>query len=438
MATREEIRTEHLLRAGGSTAVLAAARETAALLSLRAAEHDRDGSFPFEGIDAIWRAGLGNLTLGGALGGVGSDLTTTAAAVSLLAGGDASAALVLVMHLAHAPLFADPESGLAARVRQAFVESALAGPALVNALRVEPELGSPARGGVPATRAERVRDTEGAAVWAISGRKIFSTGAPGLRWLLVWGATAADDPDGVRIGWFLVPGDAPGIVIEPTWDHLGMRGSASHDVVFTDVRIPSDHAFGLHAPSHGGSGRDASTSARMLVLLLAVYRGVAQAARDWLAGFLRERVPANLGAPLASLPRFQTAVGEIESRLAACARLIDGLAHDLDAGGVQAERAAAEAPLVKVSVTRGLIEAVELAVSLVGNAGLTHHHPLQRHLRDVLCSRVHTPQEDAVLLATGRTVLATPKQGAPDARRVRWHDQHEGRLGDPFRSGPAD
>jgi alkylation response protein AidB-like acyl-CoA dehydrogenase len=51
-------------------------------------------------------------------------------------------------------------------------------------------------------------------------------------------------------------------------------------------------------------------------------------------------------------------------------------------------------------------------VSLVGNAGLTHRHPLQRHLRDVLCSRVHTPQEDAVLLAAGRAVLATSTEGA--------------------------
>jgi len=55
---------------------------------------------------------------------------------------------------------------------------------------------------------------------------------------------------------------------------------------------------------------------------------------------------------------------------------------------------------------------VEPGRSLVGNAGLTRRHPLQRHLRDVLCSRVHTPQEDAVLLHAGRAVLLTPTQGA--------------------------
>jgi alkylation response protein AidB-like acyl-CoA dehydrogenase len=95
----------------------------------------------------------------------------------------------------------------------------------------------------------------------------------------------------------------------------------------------------------------------------------------------------------------QSAVGEIEARLVASRRLIMSLARD-----------PADAPLVKTVVTRELIEAVQTAVALVGNAGLTRHHPLQRHLRDVLCSRVHTPQEDAVFLSSGRLVLAKETQ----------------------------
>ena len=35
----------------------------------------------------------------------------------------------------------------------------------------------------------------------------------------------------------------------------------------------------------------------------------------------------------------------------------------------------------------------------------TRHHPLERHLRDALCIRVHPPQEVAVLLAKGRRIL---------------------------------
>ena len=36
---------------------------------------------------------------------------------------------------------------------------------------------------------------------------------------------------------------------------------------------------------------------------------------------------------------------------------------------------------------------------------LTKHNPLERHLRDALCVRVHPPQEDTVLVASGRRVL---------------------------------
>ena len=163
--------------------------------------------------------------------------------------------------------------------------------------------------------------------------------------MLVWGATADDD---ARIGWFLVPGDAPGVSIEESWDHLGMRASASHDVVLDDVRIPLDHGFGLGVPGAAPAiGRDAATVGAMLVLLLSVYLGVAQAARDWLVSYLHARVPANLGAPLASLPRMQSAVGEIEARLVTSRRLLTSLARDLDAGGSRASSAGVEAPLVE-------------------------------------------------------------------------------------------
>nr|VXZ83769.1 Uncharacterised protein [Klebsiella pneumoniae] len=66
---------------------------------------------------------------------------------------------------------------------------------LINSLRVEPELGSPARGGLPDTVA--TRRAEG---WDISGHKIYTTGIEGLRWLAVW-ARSDDNPPLVGTGW---------------------------------------------------------------------------------------------------------------------------------------------------------------------------------------------------------------------------------------------
>jgi alkylation response protein AidB-like acyl-CoA dehydrogenase len=378
--------------------VLEAAREVAADVASRADRHDREGSFAQENIDALWDAGLGNLTLPG-----GADLRTTAEAVRIVASGDPSTALVWVMHLIQLKLLTSEAARISERLRDEVVASSLAGPALINALRVEPELGTPARGGIPATRARR--DGEG---WRITGHKTFATGSTGLRWLHVWAATG----DGTRLGGFLVPSDAPGIEIRETWDHLGMRASASHDVLLHDTPVPLDHAIGLAEPGfvdHGLS--DPVARGWMTTLVVSVYAGVARAARDWLVGYLNERTPANLGAPLATLPRFRVAVGEIEALLRTGERLLRSTEADLDAGGDAAVRAGRESGLVKVAVTRGVIQAVEQAVALVGNAGLTHHHPLQRHLRDALCSRIHTPQDDSVLLAAGERALRIETEG---------------------------
>ena len=55
---------------------------------------------------------------------------------------------------------------------------------LINALRVEPELGTPARGGLPKTVARAIGADDDPS-WSVTGRKIFSTGAEGLRFMAV-------------------------------------------------------------------------------------------------------------------------------------------------------------------------------------------------------------------------------------------------------------
>ena len=266
---------------------------------------------------------------------------------------------------------------------------AVATGALINALRVEPELGSPARGGVPATKA--VRTAQG---WRLSGRKIYSTGAPILTWYLVWASTEEDEP---RVGNFLVRAGLPGIRIVETWDHLGMRATGSHDVVLENVEIPADHAVDLRRPAEWAI--EAEPWAWNTLLIAALYDGIARAAHAWLRGFVAARRPSDLAAPLSSLPRVQSAVGEIEGWLAVNARLLASACADTDRGRPPA---VAELGLIKRAITGNAVRVVEAALALTGNHGLSRQNPLERHYRDVLCSRIHTPQDDSVLLAAGR------------------------------------
>jgi alkylation response protein AidB-like acyl-CoA dehydrogenase len=394
--------------------VIAAARSVAPTVAEWADHHDRTGSFPARSIDAIWSAGLGALTVPARSGGVGASLAASAKALEIIGAADGSTALILKWHLTHllsAAAYWSPE--WQARL---YAET-LDGPALIGAQRNEPELGTPARGGMPATTARPVFGEDGARSWSVSGHKLWSTGSVGLRWLAVWAVTTADDPQGQRVGLFMVPNGTPGVEIrEGSWDHLGMRASVSNDIVFDDVVVPWENGVGL--TSFDGAADPESAKADAAAVFVwgfalegSLYLGIAQAARDWLVGYLNDRVPSNLGAPLATLPRFQAAVGEIELRLYAAQQLIADLvrrADELAAGADSVRHAIArsEPDLVKVAVAREVIAITEQAVSLIGNPGLSYRNPLQRYYRDALCSRVHFPQEDAVFGAAGRRALA--------------------------------
>jgi alkylation response protein AidB-like acyl-CoA dehydrogenase len=390
---------------------LAALPEVTAALAAEAAGHDRDGSFPAGGVSLVHEEGLLTATVAGRYGGPGAGLATTVAILRALGRGDPSVALVTAMTLLTHATQAD--GGMwPQRIYEEVLQESADRPVLINALRVEPELGTPARGGLPATVARWHSGT-----WWLSGRKIFSTGAVGLRWMVVWART---DEDPARVGSFLVRTDSPGISIERTWDHLGLRASRSDDVIFTDTPVPPSATAGLHEPPLPGAApggtplpgpalawsADERFAAWNSLALAALYLGVAAAARDWLVRFLGERTPSALGRPLATLPRFETAVGEIQATLTGADDLVDALALRVDAGD---ETVAGHPAIAKLIATRAAIGAVEQAVALVGNNALTRKNPLERHYRDVLCARVHTPQDDSVLTAAGRSALAAAR-----------------------------
>ncbi len=384
------IRKEH------PTDALPSPFERASLLAsefaARAGQHDRNGTFPFENFNGLSEAGLLSLTVPAALGGSGAGALDAARIINILGKADPSTALVLSMHYIQHLVMAR-STRWPGRLSRKLARETVEGVALINALRVEPDLGSPSRGGLPATTA---RKTETG--WRLSGRKIYSTGAPILKWYAVWAKT---DESTLRVGLFLVPAGLPGTRIVETWDHLGLRASGSHDIVFDDVVFPLDHEIDVRKPDDWGVP-DFTQATVHAIFVAAIYDGVARAARDWLVEFLSNRVPSNLGASLATLPRVQEVVGAIEARLAVNARLIDSFARDFDDG---LALSASESNIIKLTVTNNAVAVVEDALSLTSNHGLTRANPLERHYRDVLCGRVHTPQDDATHVSVGRLAL---------------------------------
>ncbi len=379
-------------------------------LAAQAAAIDRDAAFPFGPLAELHAQSLVGAVVPVSHGGGGATLAQACGIVGAVGRGEPSTALVLTMsYLVHRAL-SRPECRWSPRLRDAVWRSAVTEGALVNNLRVEPELGSPARGGLPQTIARRHADG-----WRLSGHKLYTTGIPALRWLAVLARTDEAEP---RSGVFLVPhaparrpartgvaepaGATPGIRIVESWDHLGLRASGSHEAIFDHVALPLDHAVDVRPIGDWASGPEPDAHAWMVCLLGALYDGIARAARDWLLGFLAERRPGSLGAPLATVPRVQQTVGEIEALLWANTALLADLARRADAGTPPPP---AESGLVKFTVTGNAIRAVDLALQLTGNHGLSRRNPLERHWRDVQCSRIHTPQNDSILTAAGRAAF---------------------------------
>ncbi|WP_369182480.1 acyl-CoA dehydrogenase family protein [Streptomyces sp. Y1] len=386
-------------------AALAGLPRVVDLLAARAEEHDRDATFPYQGIEAVHEAGLLTLTVSPRYGGPGGTLADTVRVLAQLGRGDASVAVVtaftLLQHAAQARRALWPAAGY----RRLITESRR-GPALVNTLRTEPGDGP---GEPPRTLARR--DGDG---WLLTGRKTYCTGAEALAWMAVTARTDEPEP---RVGTFLVRGESEGLEIDPTWDQLGLRASAGHDVVLDRVPVPADLALGLRPVepagtdvAEGAEGADRTEEAEEAELarawhdlaLAAVALGVARAAEAWLIRFLNQRTPANLTEPLGTLPRYRCALGEIEAQLIGAEELVAGLAPRVDRGEPDAVARTGPAHLL---ATRAATAAVQQAVALTGNPGLSRRHPLERYLRDVLSSRVHLASEEAVLEAAGRAAL---------------------------------
>lgn len=368
-------------------------------IAATAAEYDRSGAVPVQGLQVAHRAGLLTATVGRRFGGPGLGPRDTARILTALGEGDPSVALIAANSLhGHSAQAAHPHWPEA--LYADLLARSLVGPAPINTVRAEPELGAPARGGLP-----KVTATRTATGWVLNGHKAYATGGTALAYHLVWAKAdePGGDPEAPRVGHVIVPADRPGISWVETWDHLGLRASNTHDVHYHNVELPAD-AFVEIPRGADGVYRDpaAMASGPGSFGHPALYVGVARAARTAYAEIARTRVPAALGRPIATTERIQRIAGEIDLQIAQAETLLHGAILRLEAGdtGVTPQLS-----VIKAAIARSVVAAVETAVAALGNLGLTRHHPLERHLRDVLCVRVHPPQEDTALLAAGRRVL---------------------------------
>jgi alkylation response protein AidB-like acyl-CoA dehydrogenase len=377
------------------TQILQTAADLAQLFAARAAQHDAAGTFPHENYADLRAAGYHKLTVPLEYGGWGAGLYDAVRAQETLAMGDGSTALAIGMHIQTVGGIGGGRGWPPALARRLFTEITERG-ALVNSCATEPELGSPSHGGLPATTA--VQD---GAEWVINGVKTFASLSPELDYFII--PARVETPEGPTIARFLVH-KQPALTVRPAWDSMGMRGTGSHDLILTDVRVSND-ALIVMAPVGGPDPAKAMHNAWFVLTFSAVYVGIGQAAIRAAAQFAHQRVPTGLGKPIATLESVQRRLGEGELALQAARAALYRAAEQWDAHPDQ--RAALNEALIvaKVTATNAAKQAVDHAMRAVGGSSMTHDLPLERYYRDVQAGLFHPPSDDKAFLELGRATL---------------------------------
>lgn len=345
----------------------------------RAPLHDEEGSFPFDNIEDLKSMGYPTFTLPAEYGGKELSLYEFVLFQEQIARGDGATALSIGWHIGITMDLAEKRPWSDEMIDFLFKE--ISRGALINTAATEPKTGSPTRGGKPETTAKKTADG-----WVINGHKTFTSMSVALDYIFV---TATID-ETEEVGQFIIPKDAKGVSIQETWDLIGMRGTASHDLMLEDVEIPSHYLTQLL------STPQKKKPSGWLLHIPACYMGIALAARDYAVQFANDYSPNSLPGPIRELPTIQQAIGEIELELLSARHFMYGVAQKWDESSDRTQLGA-ELGAVKHVVTNTAVRVVDRAMRIVGAKSLQQSNPMQRYYRDVRAGLHNPPMDDMTI-----------------------------------------
>lgn len=369
---------------------VALAEKHATDFATRAGQHDREGSFPAENIEAMQRSGFMGACVPVELAGLGVEsLYDAMIGINRLGRGDGSTAIGTAMHLLSCWVItrgwrsatAAGDTRLAERM--ALLLRRIAGGEIVLC-SPHSEQGTDMLH--PLVEATKVADG-----WRINGRKIFGTLSPAAS-LFAVSCRAGDQSNGFRRVMAMIPKGSPGMEIKNNWDALGMRGSGSHDIVFEDCFVPEE---GLRDDCRWGEWSERLLSGQMAfnIGLVGAFLGIAEAARELAIAAATSRRRASSGRTQAERPAIEHLIAEIEIDLAAARAMLSRTAATVDE--FFSRHPAGTAPVAELHVlmkdfqctkwfvNRKAIEITDHALTASGGAGYLTASTLSRLYRDV-------------------------------------------------------
>lgn len=366
------------------------AKRLAVAFAARADAADKQARLPAEDVQALKESGYLLMSVPREYGGMGLPLRECVAAQLELAQGSTSSAMVAGMQI---HMFGNvsenrpwPEAAFE-RLCRAAVNGGL-----FNTAASEPTLGSPSRGGLFETQAVQ-RDGG----WIVNGHKTWTTGGKHLTHIVV--RLAIGDEPGV----VMIPGEASGVEWVETWGNgLSLRASDSHDLYLRDVWVADEDVL------ERGKRDEKTPNAWFPMIMAAVYLGTAIAARNAVIQFALERVPTALGKPIATLPKIQRQIGEIDLALQAAQALLLDVAG-LWTGDARSKGLYARIAAAKHLATETANSVTDKALQIAGGTSLTRDLPLERYFRDTRAGLMQPPSGDTALEIVGRGAIDSLK-----------------------------
>ncbi len=240
------------------------------------------------------------------------------------------------------------------------------------------------------TRADRKGDR-----FVLNGSKMWITNGPEAETLVVYAKTTPDaGPRGITA--FLIEKGMTGFTTAQKLDKMGMRGSPTAELVFTDCEVPAENVLGKVDDGVRVlmSGLDYERA-----VLAAGPLGIMQACLDTVIPYVHER--KQFGQPIGEFQLIQGKLADMYTNLNACKAYVYAVARACDRGRTARKDAAGAILYAAEKATTCALDAIQI----LGGNGYINDYPTGRLLRDAKLYEIGAGTSEIRRMLIGREMF---------------------------------
>ncbi len=355
-----------------------------------AAEFDESGEFPHNTIKKMGELGFMGIEVPEEYGGAGMDALAYVLALEEICKVDASHGVIMSVNnslYCHGILKFGTEEQ-----KKKFITPIASGKAIGAYSLTEPQSGSDA--GTMKSRATRDGD-----FYVLNGRKSWVTSGPVANYFVVFMMT---DPEKKQKGVsaFLVEGNTPGLVRGKKEPKLGIRASATSELIFENCRVPVENRLG----EEGEGFKIAMTvldAGRIGIATQAL--GISEAAYEAARQYAGQREA--FGQPIGAFQGTGFKIADMKTRIEASRLLIYNAALAKEKAKHSGGRYSLEASMAKLFSSETAMYVTHQAVQIHGGMGYSKELPVERYFRDAKITEIYEGTSEIQRLVISRNEL---------------------------------